>query len=214
VYFNDVWLHPFDKEDTKMEYFFLKPNGQNQTQMMHTSAKFAYSSNKNFQAINMPYKNSDLSMVVIMPSVEQFDEFEKTLNAQKIEEIISTLQEQSIDLTFPKFKFETDFSFVEPLVKLGILNAFAPLSANFSGIDGTREIFISNIIQKAYISVDEFGTEAAAATAATMKTTAMKTDSPLVVNIDHPFIFIIRNQKTGTILFIGRLLNPILDKKR
>jgi serpin B len=101
---------------------------------------------------------------------------------------------------------------VEPLVKLGILNAFAPLSANFSGIDGTREIFIGNIIQKAYISVDEYGTEAAAATAATMKTTALNPDLPIIVKIDHPFIFAIRDQQTGTVLFIGRLLNPVLGK--
>ena len=214
VYFNDAWQHPFAKEDTKDEYFYMVPNGQVQTPMMHTSAKFGYISNKIYQAISLPYKNCDLSMIIIMPVVEQFDEFEKTLNAKNIEDIIPLLQEQPIDLTFPKFKFETNFSLVEPLVKLGILNAFAPLSANFSGIDGTREIFIGNIIQKAYISVDEYGTEAAAATAATMKTTALETDSPIIVKIDHPFIFAIRDQQTGTVLFIGRLLNPVLGKEK
>ena len=128
------------------------------------------------------------------------------LDADLVHDMVSDLQPREITLSLPKFEFESGFSLKDILVQLGMPDAFSA-NADFSGMTGNRDLFISDVVHKAFVSVDEEGTEAAAATAAIMALTGLP-ENPLELKIDRPFIFLIRDIETGTILFIGRVLNP------
>ncbi len=210
IYFKAGWRLPFDQELTKPGNFFFIHGGQTTVQMMHQTGTYGYSNMTQYQALELPYKGDGMSMLIIMPADKEFENIENSLNAEKINEIVKTLEIKKIDLTFPKFSVETGYSITDPLIEMGILNAFAPLAANFSGIDGTRDLYIDKIAHKAYVNVDENGTEAAAATAAMMAATSLEPEEPTQVVIDHPFIFAIRDQQTKVILFLGRIYNPKL----
>ena len=145
-------------------------------------------------------------MVVLLPAAGRFDTFEAGLNAPRVEEIMRGLQVGQVALTMPKFQFESEFSLGKTLAALGMPLAFTD-DADFSGMTGRRDLYISEVVHKAFVAVDEAGTEAAAATAVIMKATAMPAE-PVQVTIDRPFIFIIRDIKTGTVLFVGRVVNP------
>jgi serpin B len=146
-------------------------------------------------------------MVILLPASGNFEAFEQGLQAQLVAAIISDLRNIQVTLTMPQFKFESQFSLKDTLAEMGMRDAFSPGDADFSGMTGNRELFISDVVHKAFVAVDEAGTEAAAATAVIVGTTSMP--EPLVeVTIDRPFIFLIRDIETGAILFVGRVLNP------
>ena len=142
----------------------------------------------------------------MFPSEEEFEEFERTLDAETVEAILDGLQDAQVKLTMPKFEFESSFNLNETLEALGMPLALDPEKADFSGMDGTRELYISNVVHKAFVSVDEEGTEAAAATGVVVSITSLPQPAELV--IDRPFLFLIRHNQTGTILFVGRVLDP------
>ena len=146
-------------------------------------------------------------MVVLLPDADNFETFEKGLTAQQVAAITKSLQSTRVTLTMPKFEFNSDFSLKGTLSVMGMPAAFTD-KADFSGMTGTRELMISDVIHKAFVSVDEAGTEAAAATAVIVGVTSMPVEPPVQVTIDRPFIFLIRDIGTGTILFVGRVLNP------
>jgi len=146
-------------------------------------------------------------MVILLPEAGQFEAFEEALEAQQVDAIINGLQNTRVNLTMPRFEFDSDFSLKDTLAGMGMPVAFSG-SADFSGMTGSQDLFIDEVLHKAFVSVDEAGTEAAAATAVIMKETAMPVDPPVEVTIDHPFIFLIRDVKTGAVLFVGRVLNP------
>ncbi len=208
IYFKAAWETPFAPELSHRDYFFFLTGGQTMTDMMMQTDKYAYIKTATYEAIELPYKGGGVSMLIIMPTTQEFANVEKGLNYEFVNSVESALQPQNIALTMPRFKIESSFSLSEALIDMGILNAFAPIGANFSGIDGTRDLFLDKIAHKTFINVDENGTEAAAATAVTMKAASVESEQPLNVAIDHPFIFIIRSRQTNTILFVGRILNP------
>jgi len=142
--------------------------------------------------------------VILLPDSGYFEEFEELLSVQKLGSIMDRLERHYIALTMPQFEFESDFSLKETLTAMGMPSAFSPENADFSGMTGGRELFIQDVIHKAFVSVDEAGTEAAAATAVVM----IEALPQVAVNMDRPFIFFIRDIETGTILFVGRVLNP------
>jgi serpin B len=142
----------------------------------------------------------------LLPAPGQFEAFEGALDAQQVDGIIERLQQRQVTLTMPKFEFESSFGLKEALSEMGMPVAFSA-SADFSGMTGNRDLFIADVIHKAFVSVDEAGTEAAAATAVVMAMTAVP-DTPVEVTVDHPFVFLIRDIETGTILFVGRIVNP------
>ena len=148
----------------------------------------------------------ELSMVILLPETGQFETFEASLDAERVSTVIHNLIYRQVDLTMPKFEFEADFSLVDTLAAMGMPIAFSG-AADFSGMTGTRELFIGEILHKAFVSVDEAGTEAAAATAVVMKLTAAP-EGPVQVTMDRPFVFLIRDIETGAILFVGRVVNP------
>jgi serpin B len=147
-------------------------------------------------------------MVILLPAPGNFQAFEAGLQYQQVSDIISGLQPNEVTLTMPKFEFDSEFSLNDTLAGMGMQDAFSPDEADFSGMTGNRELFISNVVHKAFVSVDEAGTEAAAATAVIGAGGAAPGGPPVEVTIDRPFVFLIRDIKTGAIIFIGRLLNP------
>ena len=169
IYFKSAWESPFDPALSDRGYFFFVPNGQTMIETMSQTGEYAYAKSDKYEAIEIPYAGGGLSMIIIMPKVEEFLNIEKDMNKDFIKKVEGELKPQQVALTMPRFKLESSFSLAEPLIKMGILNAFASLGANFSGIDGTRDLFLEEISHKAYINVDEAGTEAAAASAVGVK---------------------------------------------
>ena len=145
-------------------------------------------------------------MVILLPKSGQFQAFEKSLGATLVNGIIDKLQSKQVALTMPKFEFDSSFSLKKTLTDMGMGVAFTE-QADFSGMTGKRELLISDVIHKAFVSVDENGTEAAAATAVIVGVTSVPAE-PIQVTIDRPFVFLIRDIPTGAILFVGRVVNP------
>ena len=141
-------------------------------------------------------------MLILLPDAGQFDVFEGALDAERINDIIGALQPGRVLLTMPTFEFDSEFSLSDTLAAMGMPLAFSG-AADFSGMTGNRDLFISEVVHKAFVAVDEDGTEAAAATGV-----VMPTSMPPDLTIDRPFIFLIRDIDTGAILFVGRVLDP------
>jgi serpin B len=208
IYFNAAWKCPFDKGMTADGLFYLLDGGQVTVPMMKQTESFGYAYGEGYQAIELPYDDGELSMVILLPEAGQFGAFEKELEAQQVDAIIDDLQSTRVTLTMPKFEFDSEFGLKDALAGMGMPIAFSPDEADFSGMTGNRELFISDVVHKAFVAVDEAGTEAAAATAVVVGTTSMPVEPPVEVTIDRPFIFLIRDIETGAVLFVGRVLNP------
>ena len=206
IYFNAAWQHPFNKSVTQEEPFYLLNGGQVSVPMMRITEPFGYSEGAGYQAVEIPYDGRELSMIVILPSEGQFKSFEGSLDAQNVGTIIDNLQSKQVDLSLPKFEFESSLNLKQTLIKLGMPEAFSD-HADFSGITGNKELSITDVVHKAFVSVDEEGTEAAAATAVIVGLTSAPA-MPISVKVDRPFIFLIRDMETGAILFVGRVMNP------
>jgi len=206
IYFNAAWEHPFDKKMTADGLFYLLEGGQVTVPMMRQTESFGYTEGEGYQAVELLYDGGELSMVILLPEAGQFEAFEETLNAQQVSDIISGLQPTEVALTMPRFEFDSKFSLKDNLAGMGMPIAFSS-SADFSGMTGKRELAISDVMHKAFVAVDEDGTEAAAATAVDMTLTAVP-EPTVEVTIDRPFIFLIRDIEVSAVLFAGRVLNP------
>ena len=206
IYFNAAWQFPFNEDVTTDSPFYLLDGGEVIVPMMTQTESFGYTKGDDYQAVELPYDGQELSMIILLPSDGQFENFESSMVYQRVTEIISSLAGQQVNLTIPKFEFESEFSLKKALTTMGMPVAFSA-DADFSGMTGNRDLAIDDILHKAFVSVDEAGTEAAAATAVIMTLTAVPAP-PVVVTVDRPFIFLIRDIETGTILFIGRVVNP------
>jgi serpin B len=207
VYFKAPWLNPFDAKDTKTEPFTLLSGSSTSASMMHEALLALYAQVGQVRAVELPYNGDQLSMLLLVPDAGAFDSFERSLTYTSYRAIVDALAEHQVFLGLPKFKFDYAVSPVDALRTLGMTDAFDPDVADFSGIDGARDLYISNILHKAFVAVDEVGTEAAAATAVVVGATAMPTE-PVTLTINRPFLAIIRDRATDTILFLGRVTEP------
>ena len=206
IYFNAAWEYPFDEDVTADGPFYLLDGGQVTVPMMKQTESFGYTDGEGYQAVELPYDGGELSMVILLPEAGQFQAFEQGLEAGQVDDIIDGLQVAHVTLAMPKFEFDSEFSLKDTLADMGMPIAFSG-AADFSGMTGAPDLYISEVLHKAFVSLDEAGTEAAAATAVVMKETGMPTEL-VEVTIDHPFIFLIRDIQTGAILFVGRVMNP------
>jgi len=207
IYFNAAWEDPFDEDMTADGPFYLPDGGQVTVPMMEQAEYFGYTEGEGYQAVELPYDGDELSMVILVPGSGKFSEFEEGLQSQQAYDIISDLQLTGVALTMPKFEFDSEFSLNDILAEMGMPDAFSLYNADFSGMTGGRDLFIWGVVHEAFVSVDEAGTEAAAATAVSGAPSAGPPEFPLQVTIDRPFIFLIRDIETGAILFVGRVLN-------
>jgi serpin B len=205
IYFNAAWMYPFNADATREGAFRLLDGSEVTVPMMAINESFGYTEGDGYQAVGLPYDGNELSMIVLLPQVG-FEVFEGSLDAALATDIVKGLGSRQVSLKMPKFEFESEFSLKDALAILGMPIAFSD-GADFSGMTGNRDLYIGEVLHKAFVSVDEAGTEAAAATAVVMELTAMP-EEPVPVTIDRPFIFFICDNETGTILFVGRVLNP------
>ena len=161
----------------------------------------------NFKAVSLPYADDRLSLVVVVPDAGQFAQVESLLDAPALATLVAGMTSKKVFLELPRFKIETGTSLKKLLMALGMPSAFDPNTADFSGMDGTGGLFIGDVIHKAFVNVAEKGTEAAAATAVIMKdASAPMVDMYVLAN--QPFLYFLRDQPTGAILFMGRVLDP------
>jgi serpin B len=174
---------------------------------MHSTGFFKYFDEGNFQALELPYVGNQLSMVVLLPKkVDGLAEFEQSLTAQNLTTWLPQLQQREVEVALPKFKVTAEFTLNEVLAKMGMPLAFST-AADFSGMSEEKALDLSAVIHKAYVDVNEEGTEAAAATGIVMRATALG-PPPAVFRADHPFVFLIQDNSSGSILFLGRLTQP------
>lgn len=207
IYFNAAWQSPFNEDATAEGDFSLLGGDRITVPMMRQTESYGYTTGDGYQAVELPYDGRELSMVILLPEQGEFTRFEASLTAPLVEDIIRETGYRQVALTMPKFEYESSFGLKQALTTLGMEDAFTPKTADFSGMNGRRDLFIQNVLHKAFVSVDEAGTEAAAATAVIVGVTSLPPE-PIEVRIDRPFIYLIREIETGTVLFIGRVLNP------
>ena len=208
VYFKAAWSFQFKPENTKDLPFFLSDGSQVNVPTMQQIESLGYAADNGVQVVELPYSNSSLSMVILLPAAGTLDSFEASLDPARLNSLLNNLStSQEVTLTLPKFKFDASFNLNDALSALGMPDAFDASKADFSGMDGQKDLLIQGVLHKAYIAVDEQGTEAAAATGVVVGLMAMPAGN-VTVNIDHPFLFLITDRSSGTILFVGRVVDP------
>jgi len=209
IYFNGSWRFPFNENATEEAPFTLLDGSQVTVDMMSlTGENLNYLQGENFQAVQLPYLSSDFAMTLLVPESGAYQQFEKDFNSQKINEILENMSSVRVDLKMPKYDFESTIDAKTPLEALGMSEAFSIELADFSGISEPEDLYISDVLHKATITVDEEGTEAAAATAVIIAMKSAPSDEPISLVIDRPFLFMIQHRPTGTILFMGRVTQP------
>jgi len=207
VYFNAAWKNPFDPNDTYDSPFTLLDGSSVSAKLMNAEYSILPAvQGTNFVAAALPYANDSLSLVVVVPDVGQFSQVESSLDATALGTLVAGLTSQQVVLGLPRFKVETGTALKDLLTTLGMTSAFTPGIADFSGMDGTQNLFIGSAVHKAFIDVAEKGTEAAAATGVVMSKASLPMG--LTVRADRPFLYFLRDQPTGAILFMGRVLDP------
>lgn len=209
IYFNAAWQNPFEKSLTKDAPFTKLDGSTVNVPMMEMPSyeTLAYADGEGYTAVALPYENPSLSMLILLPDEGSFEAFEGSLEAARLESILAETQFTSVRVKMPKFKIEGQFELGDTLTGLGMIDAFDPELADFSGMNGKRDLYIGSVIHKSFVNVDEQGTEAAAATAVIMETTSAPMEM-IDLTIDRPFLFLIRDVTTNTTLFVGRVAAP------
>lgn len=204
VYFKANWEDPFSNA-TRDDEFYLLDGSAVIVPMMSRKGFANYFEGAGFQAIELPYKGERLQMVVLLPAEGRFDDIESSLDSDFVKSLLRGFASENIKLYLPRFEYEASFSLADTLAEMGMPDAFAKYQADFSGIaEMPPSLFITHVEHKAFIAVDETGTEAAAATGVV----AEAASEPVVVEVNRPFIFFIRDRDSGAIMFVGRVLNP------
>ena len=206
IYFNGTWADKFDKTNTKKEQFNGYTRDIKYVDMMHRNAKYYYTSNDVYSAVTLPYGSGTYSMTVILPNEGKFiPDVTKALNAKSIASLRSNMDECIVDLKLPRFTTEMKLSLKDIIAKLGAPSMFDTTRADFSSF-ASGNVYVSEMLQKAKIEVSEEGTKAAAVTMGMVKLTSIRPDEPRRVDFhcDHPFIYMIQDNYTGAILFMGQ----------
>ena len=206
IYFNGTWADKFDKNNTKKEQFNGYTRDIKYVDMMHRNAKYYYTSNDVYSAVTLPYGSGTYSMTVILPNEGKFiPDVIKALNAKSIASLRSNMDECIVDLKLPRFTTEMKLSLKDIIAKLGAPSMFDTTRADFSSF-ANGNVYVSEMLQKAKIEVSEEGTKAAAVTMGMVKLTSIRPDEPRRVDFhcDHPFIYMIQDNYTGAILFMGQ----------
>ncbi len=208
VYFKGDWASKFNEERTEDAPFTLASGDRIDVPMMNQVKKFGYMETDAFQALELPYVDDELSMIILLPKkLDGLTELEKGLTPESLSQILEDIHKQEVVVSIPKFKMTSQFSLADVLKSMGMQDAFSD-RADFSGINGQKNLLISAVIHKAYVDINEEGTEAAAATAVTIKLTSIGPVQTPIFRADHPFLFLIRDNNSGSILFFGRLMSP------
>ncbi|CAH7189859.1 LOC101832132 [Phodopus roborovskii] len=211
VYFKGQWDHKFDEKHTKEEKFWLNKNTSKPVQMMKQKSKLNFNFLGDAQAkiVEIPYKGKELSMIILLPDeIDGLKKLEDKLTADKLIEWTSpqNMYVTEVHLSLPRFKVEEKYDLQAPLKLMGMVDAFTPQKADFSGMSSSQGLVVSKVLHKSFVEVTEEGTEAAAATG--VEVSVMSALRSEVVICDHPFLFYIKHKKTNSVLFFGRMSSP------
>jgi len=208
IYFKGNWANQFNPDVTEKQPFRLAAGETVDVPLMRRTTEFGYAERDDLQILALPYTGHDLSMIVLLPrEIVGLAALEKKLTPANLARWTDRLWPTEVVVLFPKFKLTFDVTLNGELQEMGMVDAFSLGRANFSGMDGTSELYIGVVLHKAFVEVNEEGTEAAAATAVVMVAKSLPQPPP-VFRADRPFLFLIRENSTGSILFLGRVVNP------
>ncbi len=202
IYFYGGWLHTFDESATADDDFHLADGSMASVPFMYQQEELSYADAGDFQVVELPYQGSGFTFTVILPDEGQFDAVESGLDAATLDAALTQVASHKVDMYLPKFEFDSSASLAQTLAAMGMTDAFDPNAADFSGMLGAgapEPLVISDVLHKAFISLDEEGTEAAAVTAVIMAAGAgaPSEEQPIEVRVDRPFLFLIRDNQTG-----------------
>jgi serpin B len=212
ISFEGAWSYPFREEDTAAGQFQLLDDSTATVPMMKRPnlLRYSYAEGSEYQAIELDYvPGAGVTMLILLPASGRFEAFESSLDAGRLDEIVWQLSDTEVKLAMPKFTYTSpSVSLKQTLGEMGMLDAFKPKVADFSGMDGTHLLYLGDVFHQASVSVSEKGTQAVAATAVIVQLVSAIDKPPVELTIDRPFIFLIRDRSTGVILFVGRVLDP------
>jgi serpin B len=206
IYFKAAWMHPFDAKRTMADKFFVTADRAVAAPMMRESLRARYLKSDSFTALELPYESRQLSFIAFLPDkMDGLADLEKQLKGKSLQGWLAKLGERQVDVSLPKFKLTAEFRLDGVLKELGMRDAFSP-AADFTGMTSRDKLMISAVVHKAFVDVNEAGTEAAAATGVAIGLASAP--QPAVFRADHPFVYLIKDNKTGAILFMGRVVDP------
>jgi len=208
IYLNAPWKQAFNSEFTTKQSFFKMDKQVVDVDMMAKTINLPYLVTDQVSMVEIPYIGDDLAMVLLMPESKSYDSFVSALDESIVSDLISQETWGEVDIKIPRFKAENKFQLNYVLGKMGMKQAFDPNLADFSVMAEGNDLYIDQVIHQAVIAVDEAGTEAAAATAVIMLGKGFNPSEPQIITFNHPFLFFIRDTKSGSILFLGQILNP------
>ncbi|MBN1280185.1 MAG: serpin family protein [Candidatus Thermoplasmatota archaeon] len=212
IYFKGSWTYAFNQSLTTNETFIVSETEQVDVPMMtmvDSKVLFNYTETDTVQVLKLSYTGGNVSMVLMLPKNTSLDTVDQELTVDQLISWNEALQPTDVDIYLPRFTLNTYYSLSSPLTQMGMPTAFSS-AADFSGITGNHDVFISEVLHKAFVEVNEQGTEAAAATAVVFVTSIPGGGTEQIVfRADHPFLFLIQHEDTGNILFLGRIVNPV-----
>jgi serpin B len=212
IYFKGTWTYQFDEEDTKDDWFNLPDDSQTSCKMMSIQGDFQYFENSDFQIIDLPYGNGDFSMTVLLPRPgKDVDELIADLDQESWDQWMDSLSQEAVDLELPRFGLEYELTLNDALTALGMGIAFTP-EADFSNMLKSSPLWIDEVKHKTFVEVNEEGTEAAAVTSVSMTLESAGSDPQLTsMRVDRPFLFLIQEHDSQTMLFVGKIVEPTLN---
>jgi serpin B len=209
IYFKGTWDSQFDARRTEDQPFFLAAGQQVRVPLMFRQGRYAYAQRGDVQVLALPYEGDALSLVVLLPTARDgLAALEAGLEEATLRRWLTSLRAQDVLVYLPRFKLASSLQLNAAMRALGMHDAFDPQRADFSGISGTPELYITDALHKAFVEVNEEGTEAAAATGIVLGEVSARPEPEPVFRADHPFLFLIRDDRSGAVLFLGRVANP------
>jgi len=209
IYFKGDWAEPFEESATQEAPFWIAADSSVPVPMMAQTHDFLYGETGDCQVIELPYAKKALSMVIVLPKQRDgLGKVEKGLSSKTLATWKGALRLRKVSVSMPRFKLTCQFQLADVLKRMGMVDAFSVQNADLSGMTGSRDLYLSHVIHKAFVDVTEEGTEAAAATAVVVALRAVAPQPPVEFKADHPFLFMIRHNGTGSLLFMGRYTKP------
>ncbi|MDP2311967.1 MAG: serpin family protein [Pseudomonadota bacterium] len=206
IYFKASWSVPFSAEDTVDADFTLLDGSVASVPTMNGTLDSSCAIGAGWTAATLPYVGSQLDMVILVPDAGAFETVEASLDGPALDAVLGALDTCALTVALPKLTVRTDAALVPPLKALGMVDAFDPNAADFSGMSTTSDLYVTGVFHQAFVAIDEKGTEAAAATAVVIGEESAP--MPVTLDVDRPFLFAVRDRPTGAVLFLGRVLDP------
>ena len=210
VYFKSQWMSPFSKGFTRSDEFRSGHGEALNVSYLHKVASYPYFKNEKWQVLELPYSDADLSVLIVLPRSRQgFSQMEQSLEPETLEQWIDGLHLKDVDIDLPKFEFQSSFEISETLKSIGVVDAFSPTEADFSGMTAVKGLYLGRTIHKTGFGLTEEGTEAAAISAESAARNPASSLSPETFHVNRPFLFMVRHKPSRSLLFMGHVFKPL-----